>query len=211
MYKVLIADDHQIVIDGIEAILLDHPNYKVVARARDGEEVLNHIKENAIDIAILDVEMPKPDGVQLAIQIGREYPGIKVLILTMHNEEAFISKIVEANAAGYILKHKGQEELIEALNDITVGKTFYGKEVTQTIVESWKAGKARGSDSSMKLTKREEEVLRLVAEGKSTPEISKILFIAPPTVETHKKNIRKKTNCNSLKALMRWAWENGYS
>ncbi len=220
MIKVLIADDHQIIIDGILQILKGNRKYKVVATANSGSEVLDHLDQEEIDIAILDIEMPPPDGIDLSKILRERYPKVNILILTMHNSGAFISEMMQLGAAGqkdgfgigFVLKNKGKEELIDALDAISQGKNYFGKEATETILEEWMSQKAKPEEKEIKgpsLTKREKEVLKLIAAGKSTPQIAEALFIANSTVETHRRNLISKCEVDNSKELMLYAIKNG--
>lgn len=229
MIKLLIADDHQIIIDGLLQILEGNKRYKVVATANSGSEVLDILEKETIDIAILDIEMPPPDGVELTRIICEQYPKIYVLILTMYNREAFVSEIMAIGSKrypnapallstpkdfgiGFILKNKGKEELTDALDAISEGKNYYGKEVMDTILSSWthqQAKPQKEEKEKLSLTRREKEVLKLIAAGKSTPKIAAALFIANSTVETHRRNLISKCGVDNSKELMVFAIKNG--
>lgn len=209
MKNILIADDHQIVIDGICSILENSTNYRVVATAADGAEAKAILQNQAIDIAILDIEMPEPDGVELTRWIAETKPEVKVLVLTMHNQVMFISEIMAAGASGYILKNKGKEELVVALDDISAGQQYYGKEVTAAIVNSWtQTQQTRSTKPQLHLTRREKEVLGWIAEGYTTKKIAATMFIEPPTVETHRRNLIDKIGVGNSKELIVWAIKN---
>ena len=181
--NILIADDHQIVIDGLSSLIKNEKHINVVAEAKDGKQVLDILEKVTINIAILDIEMPKLDGVQTTLKIKELYPDIKIIILTMYNKAELIKNIISAGADGYILKNKGKEELVKAINIINDGEEYFGDEVTKTLITDLKQKEKQ--EQLIRLTRREKEVLKLIADGKTTPQISKILFIAPPTVETH--------------------------
>ena len=206
--RVLIADDHQIVIDGLKSLLVDESNITVVAEAKDGTEVLNILEQTEVDIAILDVEMPLLDGVETTFKIKEKYPDVKVLILTMYNKAEFIKQILSAGAHGFILKNKGKEELVLALNSIYAGEEYFGESVTKTLIKDLKTKEKLKQE--VRLTKREIDVLKLIAEGKTTPQIAKQLFIAPSTVETHRRNLIDKTDVPNSKGLVRFAFQHNY-
>ncbi|WP_075343140.1 response regulator transcription factor [Tenacibaculum agarivorans] len=206
--NILIADDHQIVIDGLSSLIKNEKHINVVAEAKDGKQVLDILEKVTIDIAILDIEMPKLDGVQTTLKIKELYPDIKIIILTMYNKAELIKNIISAGADGYILKNKGKEELVKAINIINDGEEYFGDEVTKTLITDLKQKEKQ--EQLIRLTRREKEVLKLIADGKTTPQISKILFIAPPTVETHRRNLIDKTGVPNSKGLVKFALLNNY-
>ncbi|MFY0602752.1 MAG: response regulator transcription factor [Flavobacteriaceae bacterium] len=207
--RILIADDHQIVIDGLKSLIKNEKHISVVAEACDGKQVLQILEDIAIDIAILDIEMPNLDGVQTTIEIRELYPDIKVLILTMYNKAEFIKNIISAGAHGYILKNKGKEELVKAINIINNGDEYFGDAVTKTLITDLKQKEKK--EQQIRLTKREKEVLMLIADGKTTPQISHELFIAASTVETHRRNLIDKTGVSNSKGLVKFALQNNYA
>ncbi len=207
MIRIILADDHKIVLEGLSSLIRNEKNIQIVGTAMDGIEALNLIQNEDVDIAVLDIEMPKLNGVELTKKIRTEYPNTKVLILTMYNQIGFIRRIVEAGANGYILKNKGAEELIQAIEEIQSGGEFFGKDVTKTLISSIKNTKVSGE---IKITRREIEVLKLIANGDTTRTISEKLHIAPTTVETHRRNLIEKTGVTNSKGLVRFAVEHGY-
>ena len=234
--RVMIADDHQLIVDGMCQILEGNARYEVVATANSGGEVMQYLKKEPVDIAVLDIEMPPPDGIELTRLICEEYPDVSVLILTMHNTETFISEVMtlgsnrkrpEGSAGdqsqfgiGFILKNKGQEELVDALDALSLGKNFYGKEVMDTILNSWTQTRGRSRQSTpeesesleerLALTKREKQVLKLIAQGKSGPSVAEELFVANSTIETHRRNLIAKCGVENTKELIRFAIKNGF-
>ncbi len=208
--KVIIADDHQIVIDGLKSLLAQEENIEVVGEALNGEEVLDILKDLDVDVAILDIEMPLLSGIEVTKIIKENFPSMKVLILSMYNTEKFVHNVIEIGADGYILKNKGKEELVLAIKYIMKGDEYFGREVEKTFRQSQK--KKNDELKNVKLTKREIEVLRLIAIGDTTPIISDKLCIAHSTVETHRRNLIEKTNVRGgSKGLVKYAYENGYT
>lgn len=207
MIKVLIADDHHIVVEGLISLLGNESDIHIISTAKNGEDVLPILQNSQIDVAILDISMPKMDGVELTKYIKANYPNTKILILTMHNEIGFIRRIIEAGAHGYILKNKGKEELVRAIHSLYEGNEYLGEEVTKTLFSS-----IRNSDvyGEIKLTKREKEVLKLIADSYTTPKIATALNIAHSTVETYRRNLIEKTGVKNSKGLVKFAIENGY-
>lgn len=207
MIKVLLADDHQIFLDGLQAILKGEKDIKVEAEALNGEQVLAALKHFSVDILVLDIEMPGISGIETAAIVRQQYPQVKILMLTMHDRKEFIDQLLALDVEGYILKNKGIEQLVDALRAISIGGTYFGQEVMAALRPSKAKPMIAGSVS---LTKRETEVLKLIAKEYTSPEISKALFIAESTVETHRRNLISKLGVKGSLGLVRWAVEKGY-
>ena len=207
MINILIADDHQMIIDGLKSMLAAEGEMQVVGEACNGKEVLARLKQVAVDLILMDINMPELDGIDTTRKLKAQYPRVKVLILTMYNKPEFIRNLMEAGADGYILKNTGKEELLLAIHQLHAGQPYWGKEVTKTVMESLRRG---GANNSFSLTKREKEILKLIVAECTTPEIAEKLFISPFTVETHRKNLLSKLNAKNTAGLVKWAVENGY-
>ena len=209
MINVLLADDHQIVLDGLSSLLDGEIDIHKVDEVTDGELVLKVLKVKPVDVVVLDIEMPNLDGLETTKVIKSKYPKIKILILTMYNEEGFIKQLVQANVDGYVLKERGKEELVQAIKQVANGKQYFGEAVTKTLLEGIKKLKT-GEPEEVRLTRREKEVLQLIAEGLSTPQIAERLIIAHSTVETHRRNLIDKAGVPNSKALIRFAHKKGF-
>ncbi|GEM_PF-633990 len=231
MKQLLIVDDHFLGVQGITEILKGHVDYKVVATARNGNEALEQLKLHTIQVVILDIEMGEegPDGLEVCRTICAEYPSTAVLMLSMHNSEAYISEVMNLGqertkpekgkkaGVGFMLKDKSdKDELIKALDALSSGENYYGVEVMDIIVKSWAAGgtsKAPKAERSvadqLSLTKRERQVLALIAQGLSGPDIAERLFIAGSTVESHRRALIYKAEVANTKELIRFAIKNG--
>ncbi len=206
LIRILIADDHQIFLDGLRAILKNEPRIKVVAEAISGDEVMRMMRIEPIDVVVLDYEMHGKNGYEAATEIRMLYPHVKILMLTMHENGEFIDKLMTVPVDGYILKFKGAEQLVNAIYTLESGKQFFGPEIT----EEWfrfRRNKQRTDD--VRLTPREEDVLRLIANEYTTPQIAEKLFIAQSTVETHRRNLIGKLGVKSTLGLVKWAVEHG--
>lgn len=207
--KVVIADDHQIVIDGLKSLLNQEESIEIVGEAQNGQEILSILEKTEVDLAVLDIEMPLLSGIETTKIIKEKYSNVKVLILSMYNTEKFVRSVIEIGADGYILKNKGKEELVLAIKYIVNGEEYFGREVEKIFRTSQR--KKDDESKNIKLTKREIEVLKLIAMGKTTPIISEELHIAHSTVETHRRNLIEKTGVNGgSKGLVRYAFEKGY-
>ncbi len=208
MIKVLLADDQTMFLDGLQALLVQEQNIEIVGSVTDGEKVTDFLdKNNEVDVLILDIEMPKRNGIETTKLIRQDHrlKDIKILILTMYNEKNFIVKLIEAGANGYILKNKSKEELVQAIHNVYSGKSHFGLEVLS------KATSTKSElDKAVELTDREHEVLCLIAEGKTTREIAAMLYISEPTVNTHRRNLLRKLEFPNDKYLVRYAIKQGY-
>ena len=206
--KILIVDDHQMFIDGIKALLNSQKKYKIVNEARNGIEALEAIDTNEIDIIITDLSMPEMDGIELIKKVKYDYPAIKILVLSMHNNRETISEILMSEAEGYILKNTGKHELLVALDRIHNNGTFYSHEVTSLMMDKIRYDK-KSQQSIDHLTEREKEVLSLIVREYSSEEIAEKLFISKRTVDTHRINILKKTQSRTIVGLIKFAFLSG--
>ena len=208
--NVLIVDDHQIVIDGIRSLLKSSSHIHIVGEALHGKEALEILDKKIVDVIILDIEMPVMNGIEVTKIIKEKYTDTKVLILTMYDTPEFVQQAIEIDADGYILKNRGAEELECALQALANGEDYFGKDANKALRSGVRRKKNRDKNE-IQLTKRETEVLKLIADGKTTPQISDLLCIAPSTVETHRRNLIEKTQVeNSSKGLIKFAIENKY-
>ncbi|UZR99688.1 response regulator transcription factor [Chondrinema litorale] len=207
--RILIADDHRIVIDGIKMLLSDTSGLKVVGEAINGKEAIKILEEDKIDIAILDIDMTPVNGIEVSEYIQKHGLATKVIVLSMHSKKEYIYQLMEADIDGYILKGKGIDELLEAIRTINEGKKYYGREVMNTIFQDQQKKKQKNNSKKIILSKREQEVVRLIARGHTTQEISEKLFISYYTVETHRKNILAKLQLKNSTQLVRYALDNG--
>lgn len=209
--KILIADDHQIVLEGFNSLLEKEDDIEVVGCASNGREALQIAKKHEIDVAVLDIEMPVLNGIETTKKLKQLNSDIKILILSMYNNSEFIKKLIAFGASGYILKNKGHEELVTAIHKIHAGDEFFGEEVTKTLLSGFKTPSPSDMVYSVKLSKRETDVLQLIGKGFSSPQISQELNIAKSTIETHRRNLIEKLGASSTKDLIRYALKNGYA
>jgi DNA-binding NarL/FixJ family response regulator len=207
--KILIGEDHPIVRDGLKAILLNDPTIKI-DEASNGKEVLEKISESEPDIAILDINMPILDGFATAKHISLHYPNIKMLVLSMHDHDNYIAKMFEAGAKGYMLKSNHTDELLYAIKRIHSGGVYLSPEITikhlHRILEENSIRKEQ--TQQVPLSKREFEVLILIAEGLTNNEIADKLFTSRRTIETHRKNLIEKTGSKNTASLIKFAIQN---
>ena len=210
MIRIAIADDHQLVVDGISALLQNNEQVSIIGTANDGTEVLKLVDSTPVDVVLMDVTMPTMDGIEATRQLRQLHPAVKVLVLTMFNEQGVIEQVLEAGASGYLLKNTGKKEMLEAIAKVHAGDTYFSEAVTRTIMQSMT--KTRASEATIPpevLTPRELDVLRLIAQEFTTQQIADTLHIAPSTVVTHRKNLHSKLNKTSAIGLVRYAIEHG--
>jgi DNA-binding NarL/FixJ family response regulator len=209
--NILLADDHKIVRDGIISLLSDEKEFKIVAEAENGIQVLNILKQEKIDIIIMDISMPEMNGIECTKKIKQTYPEIHILMLSMHNEEHYVNEVFKSGASGYILKNSGKEELINAMKTVFSGKPYYSPEVTQTYLESLvKPGNKKPDIKNVinELTSREIEILELIVSEFSNQEIAEKLFISIRTVDAHRRNLLNKIGVKNTAGLVKFAISN---
>ncbi|MBC7884101.1 MAG: response regulator transcription factor [Saprospiraceae bacterium] len=211
MINILIADDHTMFVDGIESILKVEADMLVVGSCYDGPSVIEFVKKNNVDIILLDVNLPGMSGIEVCKELNLHHPSVSVLAISMFNEESFVSEILNNGAKGYILKNTGREELLKAIRTIAGGDSYFSKDVTETIMKGLMNQRKASSKNSAffpKLSRREKEVLKLIAQEFTTQEIADSLFISLKTVESHRSSLLSKLNARNSVGLIRIAMEN---
>lgn len=205
--RVLLADDHSIVRRGLRSLLESEPDLTVVGEAADGLEALKLCSEHEPDAIILDVAMPKMNGIEVAERVQKLPHPPRVLILSMHADESYILRALAAGARAYLLKDATDEDLIPALRAVQAGRPFFSPSVTSVLIEDYvRQLQARGlSDSYHLLTDREREVLQLLAEGRSNKEVATLLELSVSTVETHRGNMMQKLNLHNTAEIVLYA------
>lgn len=200
-----LVDDHQIVIDGLMSLLKGHEKFRFAFATTDSGEVIDKIASHPIDILLTDVMMPKVPGNQLAKQVRQKYPDVKILALSMSGQGDLVNEMIEdADISGYVLKNIGKQELIKALEKIASGGIYFSDEV---IGELERSSQRKKQKEEAHLTAREVEIIRLIEKEYNNKDIASELFISERTVETHRKNIFRKTNTNSVIGLVKYAYE----
>lgn len=200
--KLFIVDDHQLVIDGIQSLLNKDDSYKVVGCCNRPLEVLKQLEETPTDILLTDINMPEMSGVELTRLVKKRFPLIKVIALSMFGDKEVIREMIDAGISGYILKNTGKQELLYALSQIIDGHTYFSKEVTAELMKMPTYQNGTGG-----LTNREIEIIRLIEKELSNRQIADKLFISERTVETHRKNIFRKTSTQSVIGLLKYGYE----
>lgn len=199
--KILIADDHQIVLDGLKMVLSAREEFDVVGEASNGIEVLDFISQNTVDIVVLDINMPEMDGIKCAKKIKADYPKIKVIILTMYAQKSFVEEIIKIGIDGCLLKNNTGKELSDAIARVHSGKSYYDQ------IQNFSKDDKELKEYS--LSDRELEIIRKLGDGLTSSQIADALFISEHTVKTHRKNILKKLNLHSSSELIQYALNNG--
>ncbi len=206
--KVLLVDDHKIVRDGIKLMLETQVGIDVVAEANNGAEAIEQLKDTLIDIVIMDINMPEMDGITATKEIKNTYPDVKVLALTMSNDDLHIRQMIQAGASGYIMKSAGRNELKDAINSIMNGKHYFSDEATYSIMMDLVKGKGKPtSPDSVHITDRELEILELIVQEFTNHEIAEKLFISSRTVDAHRRNLLQKTGARNTAGLVKYAFQ----
>ena len=209
MIKVLIADDHAIVRTGLRALINSEPTMKLIGEATGGYEVIDLVGKTQPDILILDLSMPDLDGIEVTKKIKNLFPDIRILILTIHEDEALLRAALKAGAGGYILKHAAEAELISAIHTILRGDLYVDPSLVRRLLTDETPPAAAQSKSTEALTPREIEVLKLIVQGYINRQIGEELNISVRTVESHRANLSEKLGLRSRVELVRYARENG--
>ena len=205
MIRILLADDHQMFIDGIKSIIEGEIGIVVVGEANNGVQVIKAVENQKPDVILMDIRMPAMDGVAATRYLTKHFPEIPILALSMFDQEEDVIEMLEAGAFGYVIKNTGKQELITAINALMSKQHYYSKSISGKIAEWLKSMRPH---EPHRLTKREREIVILVAEGKSSQQIASALKISKFTVDTHRKNIHQKLGIKSNTGLVKYAMEN---
>ena len=211
MINILLADDHTMFVDGIDSILKTETDMKVAGKVYTGPDVVSFVKENDVDLILLDVNLPDMNGIEVCKALKEFDNDVKILAISMFNEESFVTEILNNGAQGYILKNTGREELLKAIRTVVGGKSYFSDDVTQTIMKGlMKQRKASKQKEGFfpKISRREKEVLKLIVQEHTTQEIANKLFISLKTVESHRSSLLNKMNARNSAGLVRIAIEN---
>lgn len=208
--KLIIVDDHKLFLDGVVSLLKDYPKIAIEACASDGEQALNLLQKNSdIDVLITDISMPNLNGEELCKEVKKRYPHVQILALSMHSDSKSIKRIIKNGATGYILKNTGTDELIEAIEHVSAGQTYFSESVKNNVMAGMAGTEESDENQRVRLTKREVEILKLIAAEYTTNQIADTLFISLHTVESHRKNIMRKTKAKNMAGLIKYAVKNG--
>lgn len=204
--QILLADDHDIVRDGIKMLLEDEVGFTITAEAENGKEAISACQNHEIDFVIMDINMPEMNGIEATKQIKESYPAVKVLALTMMDEDQHIRQMIEAGASGYILKSSDRIELVDAITTILDGKHYFSDDATQSVMMDLVKGTTEKESSDPgNITEREKEVLELIVKQYTNQEIADELYISVRTVDAHRRNLLQKTGAKNTAGLVTYA------
>ena len=209
--RIVIAEDHTILREGLRSLLSSDPNFEIVGEAEDGREAIRCVEKLKPDLILTDLSMPRMNGMEAIREIKKISPKSKVLVLTVHNAEEYVLGTFQAGADGYLLKESTHVELVTAVNKVLSGKRYITPEISEKVIEGYLEGKKtlKSKTSFETLTPREREILKLIAEGYRNKEIADDLCISVKTVEKHRANLMEKLNLHNVQALTAFAIEKG--
>ena len=212
-FRILLADDHEVVRAGLRALLEEQQGWEVVAEAVDGREAVDKATKLKPDAVVIDIAMPSLNGLEAVRQIVKAVPHCRVLVLTMYDSDPLIQQVLQAGARGYLLKSDAGRDLVSAIDALRRNKTFFTPKVSQMVLEGYldKSPKEKEPEceaESLRLTSRQREIVQLLAEGKSSKEVAAVLGLSVKTAETHRANIMRRLDCHSVTALVRYAIRN---
>ena len=204
MTRIFIVDDHPLIRDGIQTMLRDEATVSIAGAAKTGMEALAFLANDEPDIILLDISLPDMDGLELCTKIRLTHKRAKIIGLTSTNEAGIITGLLQRGGNGYLLKNMERTELLTAIQTVLKGKIYLSAAANDKILEQFQQGKSPGNDVPV-LTRREKEILQLLSDGSNGPQIAEKLFLSPLTVETHRKNLFRKFNANSVQLLLKIA------
>lgn len=212
MTRLIIADDHQLVAEGLKSIIESVDENKVIAMAANGKELLKQLEVIDTDLILLDIDMPVMNGIEAMQHIRKSHPDIKVIVLSMHEEKSLVKKFTDMGAMGFLIKNTDQDELLLAIKRVIGGGKYFSSSLTMNMIGGSVASRSTVFYDAHKasLTEREIEILKLIAEGFSNKEIGDKLFISHRTVDTHRTNLMKKLEVNNIAGLIRYAIKSGF-
>jgi len=212
--KILIADDHRLVRDGIKAMFTHVNDFEVVGEAKNGNEVIDRTVKLKPDIIIMDISMPGISGIDATKTIMKRAPKTKILVLTQHENDEYVYQVFESGGSGYLLKNTKKEDFILAIRTVMKGEKYYSKKISALLMQKFLNNdddkrQRKASNTEIHLTQREKEIIKLIANELGNQEIADSLFISLRTVETHRRNIMQKLNVKNAVALLNYALQNG--
>lgn len=210
--RVILADDHTILRDGVRALLANEPDIDVVGEASDGYEVLEQASRLAPDVVVMDMVMPRMDGLAATREVKRRHPEIRILILSMYDDDEYVQQVIKAGASGYVLKRAAADDLVRAIREVHAGASFLHPPIAAKLIQDYvrrlgaEEAPRRAPDA---LTTREGEVLKLIAEGHTNQEVARALSVSRKTIESHRANIMRKLGLHDVTELVKYAIRNG--
>ena len=211
MTRILLVDDHNLFIEGLTALMKERPDIELVGQAKDGAEAFTQAERLKPDIILMDIAMPEINGIKATRQILKQFPDIKIIVLSMYSNRELIIETLRAGAVGYVLKECESSELYEAIQNVVKGNYYIAKISLEIILKDYiRLLQEEANNTERILSEREKEILRLLAVGKNAKEIAYELRISRSTVDVHRRHIMEKTGCNSMASLVRYAIREGY-
>jgi len=209
--RVLLADDHTILRAGVRSLLADETDMRVVGEARDGSEAVEQAGRLEPDVIVMDMVMPRMGGLEATAEIVKRHPDVKILILSMYDDDEYVEQIIQAGASGYVIKRAAAEDLVRAIREVHRGSSFLYPSIAAKLIEAY-VRRVRSSDddrSGEPLTARERQVLTLIANGNTNPAIATRLGVSKKTVDSHRSNIMRKLDLHDVTELVKYALRNG--
>ena len=203
--RILLVDDHALVRQGLRSLLAQE-GFSVVGEASDGLEAMEKIRSLSPDIVVMDISMPAQNGLNVAREVHKFFPQVKVILLSQHTEDMYIADALEACVAAYVLKSQASSDLVHAIHQVSSGKVYYSPDISASVLAAYKA---KTDDKPDSLTLRERQVLQLIAEGKTTRDVASLLFISVKTAETHRTRLMQKLDIHETASLVRYAIRRG--
>ena len=207
--RILLADDHTMVRQGLRKVLEERPEWQVVAEAGDGHEAVRLAELHKPDVAVLDVAMPLLNGIEATRHIAKRVPHTRILVLSMYSDEAYVTQMMKAGATGYLLKDSADVDLLQAVQSVAQGKSYFSPAVARLMLDDYARQRGTDDDRYESLSDREREIFQLIAEGKANKEIAALLFISLSTVETHRARIMEKLDLHSAAEIVLYAVRRG--
>ncbi|MEM8899781.1 MAG: response regulator transcription factor [Bacteroidota bacterium] len=208
-YTILIVDDHKVLANGLAALLEKQDSLKVKGIAHNGKEALEFLQKEAVDLLITDINMPDMNGIELLTEIRQCFKAQKVMVLSMHQEVSVVKSILKLNPEAFLSKHADEKVLIEAINSVKEGEVYYGEDIKSILIDSLRGADTSPSEMVPTLSRREIEVLGLIAQEFSTKEIAEKLFLSLHTIETYRKNLLRKLDARNSVGLVAKAYQLG--
>jgi RNA polymerase sigma factor (sigma-70 family) len=209
--RVLLVDDHTILREGVRSLLADEPDLRVIGEARDGVEAVEQVGRLEPDVVVMDMVMPRMNGLEATQQIKRRHTDVKILILSMYDDDEYVQQIIQAGASGYVLKRVASDDLVRAIREVYRGASFLYPPIAAKLIEDY-VRRVRGGEADEAvepLTAREREVLTLIADGNTNQEIAEQLCVSKKTVESHRANIMRKLDLHDVTELVKYALRKG--
>ncbi len=210
-YRIVIAEDYTILRDGLRALISSDPNFEVVGEAEDGRQAIQRVKQLLPDLLLIDLSMPRMNGIDALKEIKRDCPKTRVIVLTVHKTNEYLTAALQAGADGYVLKDASREELLNAIHHVLAGKSYLSPTVSKEVISGFLEGQTpqESATSWSLLTRREREILTAIAEGGKNKDIAEQLHISPKTVDKHRSNIMKKLDLHNVASLTAYAIKHG--